>query len=143
MRRTQTQRVVVKVVSVAYNPNDEYIEGTDFSYKRTKEVYAMNFDSYQIKAHQTAQYDNSFYPFASLMVESAELADLVVKPTLRGDVKFVDKEMLLAEAGDVLWNLAEILTQYGLSMQDCADYNVYKLRDRSERGVIRGDGDKR
>jgi hypothetical protein len=133
----------VVVVSVAYNPNAEYIEGTDFSYKRTKEVYAMNFDSYQIKAHQTAQYQNSFYPYASLMVEAAELADLAVKPQLRGDIKIIDKEMILAEAGDVLWNLAEILSQNHLSLQDCADYNIKKLEDRAQRGVIRGDGDKR
>ena len=35
----------------------------------------MNFNEYQDKAETFATYDNVFYPYASLMVETAELVD--------------------------------------------------------------------
>ena len=103
----------------------------------------LAFDKYQEEAKKTAVYEHSFYPFASLMIEAAEFADLVAKQELRGDLKGVWPEDLIAEAGDVLWNLAMALSEYGVSLGDVAEYNINKLRDRQERGVIKGDGDKR
>lgn len=104
----------------------------------------LSFDEYQIEAHETAQYTDSFYPFASLMVEAAELADLAVKPMLRGDVgKVIARDEIISEAGDVLWNLSEICNFYGISLQEVADANISKLADRAERGVIKGNGGKR
>lgn len=100
----------------------------------------LSFDEYQLAAHETAQYEEVFYPFASLMVEASELSDLVIKPLLRGDKKLINPNDIIAEAGDVLWNLAEICTLYGVTLQEVADYNIAKLRSRAERGVIKGDG---
>ena len=99
--------------------------------------YDMNFNEYQIKAGTTAQYQDKFYPIASLMVESAELSDLFIKPMLRGDEKDIDREQVIAEAGDVLWNLAMLLKDMNIDLSYVAWYNLKKLEDRSIRGVIK------
>jgi hypothetical protein len=102
------------------------------------------FNEYQSDAMETAVYDDPFYPIASLMVEAAELADLYVKPLLRGDPPLPDLEKkLLSEAGDVLWNLTAVLEDNGLFLEDVAHYNISKLRDREERGVLKGNGGNR
>lgn len=103
----------------------------------------MTLNEYQIKASQTAIYQEKFYPLASLMVESAELADLFVKPWLRGDDKPIDRDKVMSEAGDVLWNLAAVLNDCGLSLEIVARNNLRKLEDRAARGVIKGDGGER
>ena len=59
----------------------------------------MTFDQYQAIAATTAQYKDDFYPIASLMVESAELSDLFIKPRLRGDNKVIDKHDIVSEGG--------------------------------------------
>ena len=100
----------------------------------------MNFNEYQEEAAKTAVYSNEFYPFASLMIESAELADLVAKPVLRGDEKEIDRFDIVAEAGDVLWNLAMCLEEHNVSLQSVAEYNIRKLKSRAERGVLMGSG---
>lgn len=100
----------------------------------------MTLNEYQIKASTFAIYQEKFYPLASLMVESAELSDLFVKPWLRGDDKPIDRDKVISEAGDVLWNLAAVLSECGLSLDIVARTNLMKLEDRKERGVIMGDG---
>ena len=50
---------------------------------------------------------------------------------------------LKAELGDVLWYIAQVATELGLSLDEIAEYNIAKLYDRLERGKIRGDGDNR
>lgn len=103
----------------------------------------MNFDEYQQAAAKTAQYQNNFYPIASLMVESAELADLFIKPKLRGDDKQIDRDQIISEAGDVLWNLAMLLKDEGVDFSEVAVYNLSKLQSRADRGVIKGSGGNR
>jgi len=106
-------------------------------------MHELSFNDYQEYAHQTAIYEHDYYPFASLMIEAAEFADLITKQQLRGDLKGAWSDELMAEAGDVLWNLAECLTQYDITLQDVAEYNIKKLADRAERGVLQGDGGNR
>jgi NTP pyrophosphatase (non-canonical NTP hydrolase) len=103
----------------------------------------MDLDYYQTEAGKTAIYEDQFYPLASLMIEAAELADLYVKPLLRGDNKEINKEEVLAEAGDCLWMLANICSDANLSLSTVALYNLNKLKSRAERGVIQGDGGNR
>ncbi len=91
----------------------------------------MNMDDYQYSATTTAVFTHDFYPAASLMVESAELADLLVKPMLRGDDKVIDKAEIAKEAGDVLWNLADLLDQHGIALSTVATMNLAKLADRA------------
>lgn len=101
----------------------------------------MNLDSYQDKAVETAVFNNEFYPIASLMVEAAELADLFVKPMLRGDSAQPDfRTKVVSEAGDVLWNLAVLLRRNGINLSEVAEINIKKLQDRKMRGVLLGSG---
>lgn len=102
-----------------------------------------HFNTYQLEAAATALYQERFYPIASLQVEAGELADLFIKPMLRGDEKPIDREQVVSEAGDVLWNLAMLLKDQGIELEEVAQYNLKKLRDRSNRGVIKGDGGSR
>jgi len=103
----------------------------------------MNFDEYQQAAGKTAEYSDKFYPIASLMVESAELSDLFIKPMLRGDDKKLDRHDIISEAGDVLWNLAMLLKDNGVDLSEVACYNLKKLNSRKERGLIKGSGGNR
>ena len=103
--------------------------------------YYMN--TYQLEAYKTAQYDDPMYPIASLMVESAELADLFIKPWLRGDDGDPDRKEVISEAGDVLWNLAVLLKDQEIELEEVAQYNIKKLQSRLERGVIQGNGGNR
>jgi len=101
----------------------------------------MNIDSYQDQAVETAIFKNDFYPIASLMVEAAELADLFVKPMLRGDNTQPDfRAKVVSEAGDVLWNLAVLLRRNGINLSEVAETNIKKLQDRKMRGVLLGSG---
>ena len=101
----------------------------------------MNLDSYQDQAVETAIFKNEFYPIASLMVEAAELADLFVKPMLRGDDTKPDfRSKVVSEAGDVLWNLAVLLRRNGINISEVAEINIKKLQDRKMRGVLLGSG---
>lgn len=103
----------------------------------------FTFDTYQQMVRDTAEYEDPFYPIASLMVEAAELGDLFVKPLLRGDTVDIDHKAVISEAGDVLWNLTAILEDMGISLHEVAAYNKKKLEDRQERGVIKGSGGNR
>jgi len=103
----------------------------------------MGLNEYQTKVASFALYQNNMYPVASLMVESAELADHFIKPRLRGDITPIDRDMVISEAGDVLWNLAMLLKDEGITLEEVASANLLKLADRSLRGVIQGSGDKR
>jgi len=47
------------------------------------------------------------------------------------------------ELGDVLWYIARLADEFGLSFSDIAGTNVAKLSSRKERGVLRGEGDNR
>lgn len=107
------------------------------------ESYMYNTRKYEEFVEESAAYTDRFYPYASLMVEAAELTDLVIKPWLRGDDKEVVRKQIVAEAGDVLWNLTAILIQQGVGLDEVFQYNEDKIRDRMARGVIKGDGDER
>jgi NTP pyrophosphatase (non-canonical NTP hydrolase) len=103
----------------------------------------MYLNDYQHAAAETAEYDDPMYPIASLMVESAELADIFIKPWLRGDLADPDRAEVIAEAGDVLWNLANLLRDMDITLDEIAHYNLVKLKSRKERGVLQGKGGNR
>ena len=100
----------------------------------------MTLNGYQRIAHTFAVYKNNFYPKASLLVEASELIDLFIKPELRGDNKEIKREDIISEAGDVLWNLAAILSDNNIRLEEVAEYNVRKLSSRAKRNLIMGDG---
>ncbi len=101
----------------------------------------MNFDTYEKLANETDLGHPINYYFLGLVEEAGEVAGLR-KRYLR-DEGNIDPEKLVKELGDVLWYVAMIGKQYGISMDDVAVSNIKKLTDRQERGVITGVGDER
>jgi NTP pyrophosphatase (non-canonical NTP hydrolase) len=107
------------------------------------------FDDYQKKAWDTAIYpergNNLTYPVLGLNGEAGEVAEKV-KKVIRdseGVVGEATRKILAKELGDVLWYVAAICSELGLSMAEVADQNLDKLNDRKERGVLHGSGDER
>ncbi len=53
------------------------------------------------------------------------------------------RELLIKEIGDQLWYLAAKCNELNVSLAEAALINVHKLRDRQQRGTLRGSGDNR
>lgn len=104
------------------------------------------FKEYHAEARKTAGYDPALkitYPTMGLVGEAGELANKV-KKLLRGD-KNRDEliEGIKSEMGDVLWYLATLADDVGVTLDEVAAENIRKLRDRQARGIIKGSGDNR
>ncbi|GAB5601781.1 nucleoside triphosphate pyrophosphohydrolase family protein [Thermus sp. FJN-A] len=106
----------------------------------------MTLEEYQREAQKTALYPEAYrllYPTLGLVGEAGELANKV-KKVLRdegGSLTPKAREALLAELGDVLWYVAQVATDLGVSLEAVAQANLEKLRSRWERGQIGGSGD--
>lgn len=114
----------------------------------------MELNEYQRRALKTRVYkdaDRLIYPVLKLAGEAGEVAEKLAK-WLRddgGDLRDVGsmsqtkREELTKEIGDVLWYLAAIASDLGLTLDEVACGNLAKLADRQSRGVIGGGGDER
>ena len=103
----------------------------------------LDMDKYQNQAVSTAIYDSKhavIYPALGLAAEAGEVANKV-KKILR-DGKF-DREAIADEVGDCMWYIAALCRDLNIDMQDIANNNIKKLKDRLERGVLSGSGDNR
>ncbi len=88
---------------------------------------------------------NLAYPVIGLAGETGEVAEKV-KKILRdreGIVTPADVEALKKELGDVLWYLAALATELGLSFEDIALANIQKIEERTAKGTLKGSGDNR
>jgi len=109
----------------------------------------MDFNDYQAKSRKTAGYPAIghpvIYPTLGLANEAGEVAGKIKKVfrDKEGQISQETREALKAELGDVLWYIAQVATELGLSLDEIAEYNIAKLYDRLERGQIKGDGDNR
>ena len=109
----------------------------------------MDFSSYQDKARATAQYPvighRVIYPTLGLANEAGEVAGKIKKifRDKGGVIGPEEVKALDSELGDVLWYLAQVATELGLSLDEIAEHNIAKLLDRRSRGAIQGDGDNR
>ncbi|BDG16480.1 MULTISPECIES: nucleoside triphosphate pyrophosphohydrolase family protein [Thermus] len=108
----------------------------------------MTLDAYQEEAKKTALYPEAYrllYPTLGLAGEAGELANKV-KKVLRdhgGTLTPETREALLQELGDVLWYVAQVATDLGVSLEAVAQANLEKLRSRQARGKLSGSGDNR
>ncbi|MCE9549215.1 nucleoside triphosphate pyrophosphohydrolase family protein [Candidatus Nomurabacteria bacterium] len=110
----------------------------------------MELNEYQKKALTTAFHAEKhkiIYPALGLGNEAGEVLGKI-KKWVRGDdgegeISADRKQALKEELGDVLWYVAVLAHDLGLSLGDIAQTNVDKLQSRKERGKLQGDGDKR
>jgi len=109
----------------------------------------LTFEEYQKKSRKTALYpnvgENFIYPTLGLTGEAGEVAEKV-KKILRdnnGVVNDEKKSEIKKELGDVLWYIAQIATELGLSLDEIAELNIEKLYSRLERKKLSGSGDER
>lgn len=114
----------------------------------------QDFDTYQTWTRETAIYSRSVYPRLALAEEVGELLgklakferDVADKPQCLEDYQVEYAAMCDAvkkEAGDVMWQLARVLDDLGISMAAAVRGNVVKLESRKQRDVLRGSGDDR
>ena len=106
----------------------------------------MRFDDYQKAALSTAIYAERhrvIYPALGLASEAGEVAGKI-KKVLRdqdGDFAKAPLAAIKDELGDVLWYVAVLAGDLGLSLDDIAADNVAKLKGRHQPGTIGGGGD--
>ena len=109
----------------------------------------MTFEEYQKLSRKTAIYpdagNNFIYPTLGLAGEAGEVAEKI-KKVLRDNNGVVDesrREEIAKELGDVLWYVAQVASELGLSLDKIANQNIEKLYSRLERGKLSGSGDSR
>ena len=80
-----------------------------------------------------------------LVGESGEVAEKCKKWMRDGNMHLdmLDRQDMTKELGDVLWYIATLADQLGISMDEIARVNLDKLQSRASRGVIEGSGDNR
>lgn len=108
----------------------------------------MDFNTYQQGAATTAVYPESakyIYPTLGLCGEAGEVAEKVKKVIRDNGGVFTEekKREIVKELGDVLWYIAALLGDLGVTMDEAAVGNLEKLYSRKERGVLNGNGDNR
>ena len=100
-------------------------------------------DDYQNAAAATAIYKSEhaiIYPALGLAAEAGEVANKVKK--IMRDGQF-DRDGIADEIGDCLWYIAALCRDLNVDLSAVADRNIKKLRDRQQRGKLKGSGDNR
>jgi len=111
---------------------------------------AMTFDEYQKKAIVTnLRKDDKFKELMQQVLgladESGEVLAKFKKWIRDDDADFdkLDTENIKKELGDILWYIAVVADDLGISLDDLASYNIEKLASRHKRGTLKGSGDNR
>ena len=108
----------------------------------------MDLNHYQQAARSTAIYSERhrvIYPALGLASEAGEVAGKL-KKVLRdqdGDFASAPLDTIKDELGDVLWYVAVLAGDLGLSLEEIALENLDKLASRRARGRLSGGGDRR
>ena len=103
----------------------------------------MDWETYREWTRTTVAYPKEKeeeYLMVGLANEVGELLGKY-KKEIRGDGEKLDDK--LDELGDVCWYIARLMDHYNWTHQEVLHRNFTKLVDRQNRGVIKGDGDKR
>lgn len=121
----------------------------------------MELNMYQEQAMETCMptCDNISYMLLNLVGEVGEFASKIAKGIRKGELMIKDNnlclnpekvteeslarldESLMAEAGDILWQLSGLCTIMGWDLEGVAEYNLKKLAERKKNGTIAGNGD--
>ncbi len=110
----------------------------------------MTFDEYQRQALTTAHNhpDDLMDKTIWAMGVAGEAGEVLEKwkkivAYKDGHISDDDKAELKKELGDVVWYIAVLAHSLGLTFDEVMELNVQKLKDRQNRGVIKGKGDNR
>lgn len=121
----------------------------------------MELNVYQKKAMETCMptCENISYMLLNLVGEVGEFSSKIAKGIRKGgliinknklylDFDHIERERyigmeesLMAEAGDILWQLSGLCTIMGWDLEKVAEYNLKKLAERKKNGTIAGNGD--
>ena len=121
----------------------------------------MELNVYQKKAMETCMptCKNISYMLLNLVGEVGEFASKIAKGIRKGEIIIKDNalyfdfaklteesldrldESLMAEAGDILWQLSGLCSVIGWNLEEVAGYNLKKLAERKKNGTIAGNGD--
>ena len=119
--------------------------------------YPLTMNDYQADAAATMIYKlRVIYPALGLASEAGEVCDKIKKLIRDHGFKFdgsdhirgaelTDKQRadIIFELGDVLWYVAALSRDLGVSLNELAHMNLEKLKLRQERNKISGSGDNR
>ena len=121
----------------------------------------MELNVYQKKAMETCMptCENISYMLLNLVGEVGEFSSKIAKGIRKGEMMIKDnhlcldskqftkeslerlEESLMAECGDILWQLSGLCTVMGWDLEEVAEYNLKKLAERKKNGTIAGNGD--
>lgn len=121
----------------------------------------MELNVYQKKAMETCMStcENISYMLLNLVGEVGEFSSKIAKGIRKGEMMIKDNnlclnpekvtkeslarldESLMAEAGDILWQLSGLCAIMGWDLEGVAEYNLKKLAERKKNGTIAGNGD--
>ena len=114
--------------------------------------YPLTMNDYQADAAATMIYKwKVIYPSLGLASEAGEVCDKIKKMIRDQDIRFDGSEKLtdaqradiIFELGDVLWYVAALSRDLGVSLNELAHMNLEKLKLRQERNKLSGSGDNR
>ena len=121
----------------------------------------MELNVYQKKAMETCMptCENISYMLLNLVGEVGEFASKIAKGIRKGEMTIKESDLrldfrqfteeslerlnesLMAECGDICWQLSGLCTVMGWNLEDVAEYNLKKLAERKKNGTIAGNGD--
>ena len=121
----------------------------------------MELNVYQKKAMETCMptCENISYMLLNLVGEVGEFSSKIAKGIRKGEMMITENalcldskqftkeslerldESLMAECGDILWELSGLCSTMGWDLEKVAEYNLKKLAERKKNGTIAGNGD--
>ena len=111
----------------------------------------MNFPEYQKEQMKLAIYPREdwvakfAYVSLGLIGEAGEVSEKVKKGIRKNKFEYIyeNKEEIAKELGDVLWYISALSYELGYDLEEIANMNIAKLKDRDARNKIDGEGDNR
>lgn len=121
----------------------------------------MELNVYQKKAMETCMptCENMSYMLLNLVGEVGEFSSKIAKGIRKGEMTIKESDLrldfrqfteeslerlnesLMAECGDIMWQLSGLCTVMGWNLEDVVEYNLKKLAERKKNGTIAGNGD--
>lgn len=121
----------------------------------------MELNVYQKKAMETCMptCENISYMLLNLVGEVGEFSSKIAKGIRKGEMTIKESDLrldfrqfteeslerlnesLMAECGDIMWQLSGLCSVMGWNLEDVAEYNLKKLAERKKNGTIAGNGD--